>query len=188
MNKLPIWNQMNHCLRILKHFWKRVNISEGCWYWNGNMDKDNYGVFAYRDNYGVSRKVRAHRFMYESYNGPIPKGKLILHSCDNPSCVNPNHLKCGTTQDNVNDKVLKSRAKGAHSGMKHHNCKFSDGLIQEILRDVELGKYNRISDIVDELGIAYQTMRDILIGRIRKNATKNYDLPKLKAMLTVRHI
>lgn len=59
------------------------------------------------------RKVRryAHRVAWEAANGPIPAGKVICHTCDNPRCVNPNHLCVGTQADNVHDAVNKGRKK-----------------------------------------------------------------------------
>lgn len=70
--------------------------------------KDGYGKFATGGS-RAQKHLRAHRFSYETYIGPIPDGLLIMHKCDTPACVNPDHLAVGTTQDNVNDRMAKSR-------------------------------------------------------------------------------
>lgn len=76
----------------------------GCHYWIGTYGNHGYGC--------LSTEL-AHRVSYELYKGPIPKSMVILHSCDNRKCVNPNHLFLGTNQDNVRDMVSKGRqAKG----------------------------------------------------------------------------
>lgn len=79
-------------------------VSPGCWNWARGKDLDGYG--AYRIN-GIQKK--AHRYSYELYVGPIPDGLVVMHSCDNPSCVNPDHLSLGTNAGNQADKVKKGR-------------------------------------------------------------------------------
>lgn len=87
-------------------FWSKVTKTNECWLWDeGSRDKDGYGSFRKSKSPGQRRGpvVRAHRFSWELHNGPIPKGLWILHKCDNPPCVNPEHLYAGTRQDNAND-------------------------------------------------------------------------------------
>jgi hypothetical protein len=98
----------------------------GCWLWLGAVDWDNYGVAQDR---ALKRSARAHRLVYETLVAPIPKGKMLLHSCDNPCCVNPDHLRIGTHQDNVDD----CKAKGRHShGVRHPGCKLKTEQVLEI--------------------------------------------------------
>jgi len=91
---------------------KKYIVSEsGCWLWTGAKDKDGYGVIR-----GVIRGViwtdKAHRLSYSFHVGPIPKGKHILHGCDTPGCINPEHLYPGDPLRNGLDKKLRKRARG----------------------------------------------------------------------------
>ncbi len=92
---------------IEQRFWRKVirGKSEECWLWAGAKWKNGYGNFCITRMHSTS----AHRFSYMLAKGPIPKGKLILHSCDNPPCCNPQHLKAGTQKDNALDAVSKGR-------------------------------------------------------------------------------
>lgn len=76
----------------------------GCWEFFGLRNRQGYGqIRADGRNWGV------HRLMYTLTNGPIPDGLFVLHSCDNPPCFNPDHLRVGTTQQNTFDSVLRGR-------------------------------------------------------------------------------
>ena len=85
-----------------REFWSRVRMAQPdeCWEWVGPLFPGGYG----RVNYNGTRQG-AHRVAYELTHGPIPPGMDILHSCDLRKCCNPKHLKVGTDQDNVRDKV-----------------------------------------------------------------------------------
>jgi hypothetical protein len=97
-------------------FWSRVDkkSTDECWLWTGSFDKDGYGQM--RD--GI-RKIqdRGHKFSYRLHFGEIPVGMCICHKCDNPSCVNPDHLFLGSHRANQDDKMAKNRhAKGETQG------------------------------------------------------------------------
>lgn len=85
-------------------FWNRVTKTPGCWIWTGYIGKGGYGFLTVD-----SKSYTAHRYSWQLYNGPIPFGFCILHSCDNPPCVNPDHLFLGTHQDNSTDMMEKGR-------------------------------------------------------------------------------
>ena len=95
-----------------KDFWSRVDKSETCWIWTGSSRR-GYGCFLMN-----RQRFQAHRFSWKLKNGDIPTGKLVLHKCDNPPCVNPDHLFLGNQLLNRADCVLKGRqARGSGSGM-----------------------------------------------------------------------
>ena len=104
--------------KAIVRFWSFVRKTETCWIWTGVRDKDGYG----RTRPGTGKSyVLAHRFSYELHHGPIPTGLHILHKCDNPPCVNPDHLFSGTNRDNIDDMVRKDRQlKGDRHPLRLH--------------------------------------------------------------------
>lgn len=93
----------------------------GCWFWMASTDYDGYGKLTVTTD--KKRPIRAHRFSYEHFKGPIPPGALVCHRCDVPSCVNPDHLFVGTNSDNMMDCIRKSRTA---CGQSHYKTKLTD--------------------------------------------------------------
>lgn len=87
-------------------FWPKVEKTDSCWLWRGEITKDGYGRTGAKKD-GSTRG--AHRIAWELTNGPIPDGLFVLHKCDNPPCVRPEHLFLGTQADNRRDCVAKGR-------------------------------------------------------------------------------
>lgn len=85
-------------------FWKHVRKTESCWIWTGGTIT-GYGQFHPTD----TRVMKAHRFSWELHYGPIPAGLWVLHRCDTPPCVRPDHLFLGTHADNMADARAKGR-------------------------------------------------------------------------------
>lgn len=94
---------------VIGQFWLRVDKPLGwdCWIWTGCKNKAGYGRMFLRSI--KTRSITTHRFSYLISKGVIPEGMLVCHRCDNPSCVNPNHLFLGTHRDNVRDCMEKGR-------------------------------------------------------------------------------
>jgi hypothetical protein len=124
-----------------RRFFEKVAIRAGdeCWEWQGSKLKAGYG----QTRVGTT-KMLAHRAMYLHTVGPIPDGMVVMHACDNPPCCNPNHLRLGTHQDNVNDRIAKGRSNYVGmSGESNPNVTLSADKVAE-LRSLYKGPQNRM--------------------------------------------
>lgn len=123
------------------------------------------------DGYGYlhhgGREQRAHRFVYQECFGEIPKGIVVRHKCDNPSCINPEHLELGTPKENSRDAIIRGRnAKGAKNG----RSKITDGTARKI--KIMLRNEIKTREIMSSLNVSIKTVR-----AIRENKTwKHVDL------------
>lgn len=98
-------------------FWMQVKKSGHCWEWQGGLTQSGYGRL-----YLNGKMVRAHRISYFLHKGDIKEKNIICHSCDNPKCVNPEHLWQGSSKDNVQDMIRKGRlvrTRGENKGVTY---------------------------------------------------------------------
>jgi hypothetical protein len=86
-------------------FWVKVKQKVQCWEWTGCLNKNGYGTF------NLKEETLVHRISYQIFHGKLEKNIQVLHKCDNPKCVNPDHLFVGTHSDNMKDKVSKGRSR-----------------------------------------------------------------------------
>lgn len=149
----------NHLLEILE----RNAIPEpmsGCWLWTGSIFWDGYGQFNYRED-GKWVKARAHRMSYRIHNGWFDARLSVLHRCDVPCCVNPDHLFLGTQADNMRDKVAKGRVGDVGKpGERHPGAKLNNSDIYRIRDD-----QRKRSDIAKSYGVNWSTIDAIKSGR-----------------------
>lgn len=109
---------------------ERRVVVDDCWEWSGNTDPCGYGRIK-----SLGKLFSVHRIAYELWVGSV-NDKFVLHSCDNPSCFNPNHLFLGTHTDNMRDMTAKGRGVvPALTGEKHPSAKLSDEDVNKILLD-----------------------------------------------------
>lgn len=132
--------------------------NSGCWLWIGATAPTNSGL-AYGNFYLPGVTSKAHRASWLIYRGPIPDGMNVLHRCDLPLCVNPNHLFLGSQRDNIIDCVRKRRT-NPRRGAENHKSKLTTEQAAEI-RASSHGT-RRLSK---RYGVARSTIHAIKCGR-----------------------
>jgi HNH endonuclease len=102
---------------LIERFLPKVGITDGCWEWQGVKDPCGYGRLTIGSRTDGTRQPAAcaHRVAYEMWVGEVPDDSHVLHKCDNPACVRPDHLWLGSNADNIRDRDQKRRH-WAHRG------------------------------------------------------------------------
>jgi len=134
-------------------FWKKVNKSEACWEWNAARDRKGYGKF-----WDGNFLWLAHRYSWKLHFGPILGDTMILHKCNNPGCVNPNHLYAGDNCTNMLDAIKA----GTHS--TPYIRKLDDAAVTRIRDFISQGKsHGEISAICDVSTTTVSRIRNRII-------------------------
>ena len=137
-----------------------VNKETNCWEWDGGLDSWGYGQFF------KNRKThKAHRSMYKEVHGDIPKGMFVCHTCDNPKCINPEHLWLGTPKQNANDRDQKGRHHTFH-GEEHPQAKLNWDLVNMIRKNPH--KYTQ-KKLAHMCGVSISTIKDVIYNKCWKN-------------------
>lgn len=124
-------------IALTERFWPKVNQTGSCWNWTGPIVATTGRGRAYVQLIDGKRKFgAAHRIAWELSNGPIPKGMVVCHRCDNPICCRPDHLFLGTQADNMADMVAKGRQRnGINPGEKNGSVKLTDEQVAQLRQD-----------------------------------------------------
>ena len=146
-------------------FWEKVKKGPTCWEWTASKDRKGYGRIT--STLGT-RNLKAHRVSYELHNGPITPGLWVLHVCDNPGCVRPDHLFLGTNADNVRDMLNKGRSrKGETNGAASRLTTLDVRYILEARRHGE-----SLRSIAARFHVSCSTVYAITSGRTWSHVTK----------------
>lgn len=143
----------------------------GCWNWIGTRNAKGYGTISGEVS-GVryvqaGRHMLAHRVSWLIHNGAIPigdgaHGTVVMHSCDNPACVNPQHLLLGSQSDNVKDMIAKGRkVSGTPTGVKHWNASIKDPEAIALIRSTE----RNTKALAEKFGVHVCTIKRIRSGK-----------------------
>ena len=139
-------------------FWEKVHKTDSCWKWTGATN----GTYGCIYTHGERLNTYAHRVSYEIHNGEIPDGMLVMHSCDNPLCVNPDHLSVGTYKDNAQDMARKGRASTPLA-------KLTPAAVRRIFRK-SINGHSKVS-LAGDYGVNVATISNIMARRTWKHIT-----------------
>lgn len=154
---------------LLERFQEKVEISKDnewngspCWDWMAARNPQGYGRIQMS---GRSPNPQgAHRISWELYRGEIPEGLHVLHRCDRPCCVNPEHLFLGTNKDNVDDKVAKGRQRNA-KGSSHGNALLTESSVRLVKQFLRRHNRSACGFLGRWFGVTREAISDIKNGR-----------------------
>ena len=153
---------------------RRYEVDDkGCWNWTGRVKeaREPYGRIDYSLGTRITRRVFcAHRVSYAYHNGADPGGMMVTHLCDNPRCINPDHLRLGTHADNMRDMAKKGRGT---RGEANHHCLLRESAIIEIIDQIRAGKSNM--EIAKSLPVTHSQISQIRLGKSWRHITGKLD-------------
>lgn len=143
---------------------------DACWEWSGARSTAGYGQLRTGGRLGY-----AHRFSYQHFVGPIPPKMQVCHKCDNPPCVNPNHLFVGTAKDNAADMVRKGRgANGDRTRSRDVLAKLNPANVVDIRRDyVAHSRHANTKTLARKYGVTQAAIWYVIAGRTWTDVTQD---------------
>ena len=145
----------------------KVSPDTSCWLWQGALHKQGYGRVWYK-----TKTLTAHRASFTAFKGEIAEGLVVRHTCDVPTCCNPEHLEVGTQQDNMDDKHTRGRAA---SGENNGRAILTWKEVREIRASYIPRKVTR-QYLAEKYGVTLAAIKDIIQNVTWKE--KHYDIPK----------
>lgn len=155
----------------IKRFESKIERTNDCWLWKASTRGLGYGQFSFAHPIRGRINANAHRIAFTLWRTPIPPNLIVCHHCDNPKCVNPDHLFLGTVKDNMQDCVRKGRAckDGCPPGEQHPKAKLKVDDVLFIRAQNKLGVgYKKLAKA---LGVNKKTVQAIITGRTWKQVT-----------------
>lgn len=140
-------------------FWKFVQKTPTCWLWTSATNRSGYGVL-----WVTIGNQYAHRFIWEHTRGAIPPDLCVLHRCDVPGCVRPDHLFLGTHGDNIRDRDTKGRTS---RGEAQHLAKLTAAIVREMRRRYRQGVSAPI--LAREYGVDRTVAHAAIVGKTWKH-------------------
>ena len=133
------------------HRKNEIDPISGCWLWNSTKDKNGYGVI------GINKKtIKAHRFSYETFIGPLDTELEICHSCNCKSCVRPDHLRQDTKSSNAIDRVYDYKQNGQI---------LTPEQVKEIKKELQNAYYGINNVLAKKYGVHNSLISDIKLGK-----------------------
>lgn len=128
-----------HAIPMIDRLLEKFHVAgNGCWEWTGHKCKAGYGALQLKSNSNV--RIQAHCASYEAFVGPIPRQMIVAHSCDNPSCINPEHLSVMTLRENTADMFKKRREGKNRVGSQNPISKLDEEKVVAIRRRRKAGE------------------------------------------------
>ncbi len=140
-------------------FWEKVAKAgpDDCWLWTASTYLNGYGQLGVEHH----KHTSAHRYSYELHYGPIPKGMVVMHTCDTPRCTNPAHLTLGTQIDNIEDMRKKGRA-DVGRGENKACAKLTEKTVKRIRSMHATGQYTYTA-LAHKFNVSMPTIRSAVL-------------------------
>jgi hypothetical protein len=162
----PLLDQIDHQLEQVADAIQSHEVTEsGCWEYHRSKNSYGYGRIYLAASPGrVAFNAFAHRVSYAFHHRVDPLNSRVCHKCDNPACINPDHLFLGTHADNMADMAAKRRGL---DGEKNHTAKLTEAMVLAVVGEIKKGRSNK--QIAERLPISHKQVSLIRLGKSWKH-------------------